>query len=77
MVHAVPPQKASLDQVDIARLRELTAELMAEKPDVVTEYARFLGVKRRDLCLPEAALAQRLGEATVLVTGGPGASARR
>ena len=72
MVHAVPARKASLDEVEIARLRELTAELMAERPEAVAEYARFLVVKRRDLCLPEAELAERLGGATVLVTGGTG-----
>ena len=72
MVHAVPARKANLDEVEIARLRELTAELMAERPEAVAEYARFLGVKQRGLCLPEAELAERLGGATVLVTGGTG-----
>ena len=72
MVNAVPARKASLDEVEIARLRELTAELMAERPEAVAEYARFLVVKRRDLCLPEAELNQRLGGASVLVTGGTG-----
>jgi hypothetical protein len=72
MVHAAPAQKANLDQVEVARLRELTAELIAAKPEAMTEYARFLGVKRRGLCLPRAELDRRLGGATVLVTGGTG-----
>jgi NADP-dependent 3-hydroxy acid dehydrogenase YdfG len=72
MVHAVPARKASLDEIEVARLRELTGELIAAKPDAAAEYARFLGVKQRGLCLPEAQLAGRLGGATVLVTGGTG-----
>ncbi len=72
MVHAVPARKASLDEVEVARLRELTGELMAAKPEAVAEYARFLGVKQRGLCLPEAELCRRLRGATVLVTGGTG-----
>jgi Polysaccharide biosynthesis protein len=72
MVHAVPARKASLDQIEVARLRELTGDLMAAKPEAADEYARFLGVKQRGLCLPEAALMERLGGATVLVTGGTG-----
>ena len=77
MVDAVPARKASLDQVEVARLRELTGELIAAKPEAAAEYARFLGVKQRGLCLPEVELSERLDGATVLVTGGTGASARR
>jgi NAD(P)-dependent dehydrogenase (short-subunit alcohol dehydrogenase family) len=72
MARAAPTRKANLDQVEIARLRELTGELMAAKPEAAAEYARFLGVKQRGLCLPEAELVERLGGATVLVTGGTG-----
>ena len=72
MAQAVPARKANLDEVEIARLRELTAELTAAKPEAAAEYARFLGVKRRGLCLPGADLDRRLGGATVLVTGGTG-----
>jgi NADP-dependent 3-hydroxy acid dehydrogenase YdfG len=72
MVHAVPARKASLDQIEVTRLRELTGDLMAAKPEAADEYARFLGVKQRGLCLPEAELMERLGGATVLVTGGTG-----
>jgi NAD(P)-dependent dehydrogenase (short-subunit alcohol dehydrogenase family) len=72
MVRAVPARKVRLDEVEVARLRELTGELMAAKPAAAVEYARFLGIKRRGLCLPEAELTERLGGATVLVTGGTG-----
>jgi Polysaccharide biosynthesis protein len=72
IVQAVPPRKTSLGQVEVARLRELTGELIAARPEAAAEYARFLGVKRRGLCLPEAELSERLGGATVLVTGGTG-----
>ena len=72
MACAVPTGKPNLDQADLARLRELTGELMAAKPEAAAEYARFLAVKQRGLCLPEAELAERLAGATVLVTGGTG-----
>jgi nucleoside-diphosphate-sugar epimerase len=36
------------------------------------EYARFLAARQRRLCLPEAALAERLAGKSVLVTGGTG-----
>src|SRR5256885_13658823 len=36
------------------------------------EYARFLAIRDRELCLPEEELAGRLRGATVLVTGGTG-----
>ena len=72
MVGAVPARKARLDPVEVARLRELTGELIAAKPEAAAEYARFLGVKQRGLCLPEAGLSERLRGATILVTGGTG-----
>jgi NAD(P)-dependent dehydrogenase (short-subunit alcohol dehydrogenase family) len=72
MVRAVPARKVNLDEVEVARLRELTGELMAAKPEAAVEYARFLDIKRRGLCLPEAELTERLGGAIVLVTGGTG-----
>jgi NAD(P)-dependent dehydrogenase (short-subunit alcohol dehydrogenase family) len=72
MVRAVPARKVNLDEVEVARLRELTGELMAAKPEAAAEYARFLGIKQRGLCLPEAELTERLGGAIVLVTGGTG-----
>ena len=33
MVRAVPARKASLNEVEVARLRELTRELIAAKPE--------------------------------------------
>src|ERR1700689_5361896 len=72
MVRAVPSRKAGLDDVEVARLRDLTGELMALKPEAADECARFLGIKQRGLCLPEAELTERLRGAIVLVTGGTG-----
>ncbi|HWG01532.1 MAG TPA: SDR family NAD(P)-dependent oxidoreductase [Trebonia sp.] len=56
----------------MAALRELTAALMAARPEAPDEYARFLAIAGRGLCLPEAELACRLGGTTVVVTGGTG-----
>jgi nucleoside-diphosphate-sugar epimerase len=70
--HAVPARKPSLDQTEVGRLRTLTGELMAAKPEAAAEYDRFLGVRQRGLCLPEAELGERLAGATVMVTGGTG-----
>ncbi len=72
MLHAVPAGQARLDDTQVAALRDLTGSLIAAKPEAAGEYARFLGIKQRGLCLPEADLAERLGGATVLVTGGTG-----
>jgi hypothetical protein len=72
MAQAVPARKVNLNEAEVARLRELTGELIAAKPEALTEHARFLGVRRRGLCLPETELSQRLGGASVLVTGGTG-----
>jgi uncharacterized protein YbjT (DUF2867 family) len=67
-----PPARQPLDHNEIALLRELTNELIAAKPEARDEYARFLGIKQRKLCLPEPELAQRLRGASILVTGGTG-----
>jgi NAD(P)-dependent dehydrogenase (short-subunit alcohol dehydrogenase family) len=72
MERAVPARKEHLSPAEIARLRELTGQLAAAKPEAAAEYARFLGVKQRGLCLPEAELGRRLDGATVMVTGATG-----
>src|SRR5579863_1245885 len=72
MLRAVPARQERLDEDQIGALRELTSSLVAAKPDAAGEYARFLGIKQRGLCLPETDLANRVGGATVLVTGGTG-----
>lgn len=72
MLRAVPRGQEHLSDGQIAALRALTGSLVAAKPEAPGEYARFLGSKQRGLCLPEADLTQRLGGATVLVTGGTG-----
>ena len=72
MLRAVPRGLESLDDAQVAALRELTSSLIAAKPEATGEYARFLGIKQRGLCLPETELAERLRGATILVTGGTG-----
>ena len=72
MLRAVPRGQEHLDDGQVAALRELTSSLIAAKPEAAGEYARFLGIKQRGLCLPETELAERLRGATILVTGGTG-----
>lgn len=72
MLRAVPSGQERLDEDQIATLRELTGSLAAAKPEAAGEYARFIGIKQRGLCLPETDLTTRLRGATVLVTGGTG-----
>jgi nucleoside-diphosphate-sugar epimerase len=67
-----PPGQRSLDDATRQRLRELTGALIAAKTTAAEEHARFLAIRERGLCLPEAVLAERLRDATVLVTGGTG-----
>jgi hypothetical protein len=70
-----PPGRPHLDKATARRLRELTRELIAAKPDAAGEHDRFLAIRDRGLVLPpavEAELARRLRGATVLVTGGTG-----
>jgi nucleoside-diphosphate-sugar epimerase len=61
-----------LDEETLRQLRDLTQSLIASKEGAATEHARFLSIAERKLCLPEAELADRLRDATVLVTGGTG-----
>ena len=72
MRQAASPGQASLDAGTQSRLRQLTAELIAVKPDAFSEHARFLAVRQRGLTMPEDDLRSRLAGATVLVTGGTG-----
>ncbi len=53
-------------------LAQLTELLRAERPGAVAEHERFLAIRQRGLCLPEAQLAGWLNGSTVLVTGGTG-----
>jgi nucleoside-diphosphate-sugar epimerase len=67
-----PSGQQCLDGATAALLRDLTRSLVAAKDGAAEEHARFLAVGDRDLCLPEARLAEQLRGATVLVTGGTG-----
>jgi len=72
MRQVAPPGQRDLDEVTVRRLRELTQMLIAAKTEAVAEHGRFLSIRERGLCLPEAELAARLSGATVLITGGTG-----
>ena len=67
-----PPGQRRLDDDTLRQLRELTQALMAAETGAAEEHGRFLAIAERELCLPEAELADRLNDATVLVTGGTG-----
>lgn len=67
-----PPGQRRLDDDVLAELRALTQALITARTGAAEEHARFLAIAERGLCLPEAELAGRLRDATVLVTGGTG-----
>src|ERR1051326_8537302 len=67
-----PPGQQRLGDDVLARLRALTQALITARTGAAEEHARFLAIAERGLCLPEAELAGRLRDATVLVTGGTG-----
>jgi nucleoside-diphosphate-sugar epimerase len=67
-----PPGQRRLDDNVLAELRELTRALIAARTGAAEEHARFLAIAQRGLCLPEAELADRLRDATLMVTGGTG-----
>ena len=72
MRDVAPPGQSHLDDATLELLRDLTQSLISAKEGFAEEHARFLAIGERGLCLPEAALAERLRDATVLVTGGTG-----
>lgn len=72
MRSVAPAGQRRLDGTALRQLRELTQLLIAAKTSAAEEHARFLAIAERGLCLPEAELAGRLRDATVLVTGGTG-----
>ena len=72
MRKVAPPRQDSLDVATLDRLRDLTKSLIAAREGAPKEHARFLAIGERGLCVPEAALGERLRGATVLVTGGTG-----
>src|ERR1700733_6361634 len=72
MHEAAPPGRQQPDDRVLGELRSLTQALIAARPDASEEYERFLCLGRRGIAVPETELAQWLGGATVLVTGGTG-----
>jgi nucleoside-diphosphate-sugar epimerase len=67
-----PPGQEVLDDETVRVLRDLTQSLIAARTSAAEEHARFLSIAERGLCLPEPQLAERLRDATVMVTGGTG-----
>lgn len=63
-----PPGQLQLGRWDCVMLRELTADLIAARPDAPAEYRRFLAIGQRKLPGPQ----RDLGGAFVVVTGGTG-----
>jgi nucleoside-diphosphate-sugar epimerase len=73
LMHAAAPAgQPRLDDATVRRLRDLTQSLIAASGSAAEEHARFVGIRERGLCLPDAALDEKLRGATVLVTGGTG-----
>jgi nucleoside-diphosphate-sugar epimerase len=72
MREVAPSGQEILDDDTVRRLRDLTQTLIEAKTSAAEEHARFLSIAERGLCLPEAQLAERLQNATVMVTGGTG-----
>ena len=72
MKAVAPAGRRRLDEETLRQLSDLTRSLIASKEGAAEEHARFLSIAERGLCLPEAELADRLRDATVLVTGGTG-----
>ena len=69
---AAPPGQPGLGEDAAAKLRSLTASLIAAKGGAGEEYARFQAITQRSLCLPEALLNDWLRGAVIMVTGGTG-----
>jgi nucleoside-diphosphate-sugar epimerase len=69
---AAPPGQPRLDAASRARLGELTAALLAVRPDSVAELDRYLAVRRRGIALPAGRAGADVRGRTVVVTGGSG-----
>ncbi len=72
MHEAAPPGRQQPDDRVLGELSSLTQALIAARPDASEEYERFLALGQRGIAVPETELAEWLGGATVLVTGGTG-----
>ncbi len=72
MRRVAPPGQQHLSPATHGLLGGLTSGLTEARKDAPAEHARFLGIARRGLPLPEEALADRIRHATILVTGGTG-----
>ena len=72
MQEVAPAGRPALADAAVAELRALTQVLKTERADAIEELARFHAVRERRIEPPESALADWLGDRTVLVTGGTG-----
>jgi nucleoside-diphosphate-sugar epimerase len=72
MKHEVPPGQATLPERSVRRLRELTAELLAARPECTEEFRRYLGVRQRSIPVPDGLVETRLRGRRIVVTGGSG-----
>lgn len=67
------PGQRSLDALTVRRLRDLTSRLIAMRQhEAISEYERFLSIMKREICLPDGRVADRLAGTVILVVGGTG-----
>src|SRR5215217_737749 len=71
-ITATAPPGARLDDAILARLRELSAALVAVSADSLAEFRRYLSVMDRGIVMPDQLVAGLLAGRTVLVTGASG-----
>lgn len=70
---AAPPGRATLPAAaTVSRLRGLTAELLAARPQARDEHRRFAAVRHRSISPPYGPVSRAVAGRTVLVTGGTG-----
>ncbi|MBB4693380.1 polysaccharide biosynthesis protein [Paractinoplanes abujensis] len=76
MRQVAPPGQATLPAATVDALRELTAELLAARPEAPAEHRRFAAVRHRAISPPGTVVPAVAGR-VVLVTGGTGCVGRQ
>ena len=71
-ITAIAPPGAHLDGAILARMRELSAALVAVSADSLAEFRRYLAVMDRGIVMPDQLVADLLAGRTMLVTGASG-----
>ena len=74
--HAAPPGLPAPPAGMVARLRALTADLLAARTGAPAEYRRFALIRRRTITAPEEHVAAAVAGRTIVVTGGSGCVGR-